>query len=361
MNLQVFATSDIVSRERSMDELDQIIVAHNYLAGESDIDMWKNVKDVKDVIELYDLDENIIAYYMSFEPNGYVIVNNNLDNPIAIEFGDGNNQVIEELIIRNSESKSDQNIIYAGMGYSFFKNDVLSKDSKLTQQSLEEELRLVELYTILDSKNQLAKDQHEKVREMVLDSYKVDAATKGGSYNFIDWNSMPSGTYSSGYIPFGGTTWAVMSNYNSIANNHCGATAATNISLYYAHRGYSNLKKNGSIYDTFVDLHGRIGNGPAMTIASDLKDYASDQGYNMKSSSVGSFSGLKTATTNDRPCGVLLTVAINNWHWVVSSGWREYSNGDCYIRCVNGWEDSANNFFLWKTSNVWSITQYYVQ
>ena len=172
---------------------------------------------------------------------------------------------------------------------------------------------------------------------------------------------MPSGAYSSGYIPFGGTTWAVMSDYNSIANNHCGATAATNISLYYAKRGYTNLKKNNSIYDTFVDLHGRIGNGPAMTIASDLKDYASNQGYTMKSSSVSSFSGLKTATSNNRPCGVLLTVAFNNWHWVVSTGWREYDSGNSYIRCVNGWENSANNFFLWKTSNVWSLTQYYIQ
>ena len=43
----------------------------------------------------------------------------------------------------------------------------------------------------------------------------------GSIYSDIKWEDMPSGTYTSGYIPFGGTTWAVMSDYDSIASNHC--------------------------------------------------------------------------------------------------------------------------------------------
>ena len=128
----------------------------------------------------------------------------------------------------------------------------------------------------------------------------------GGSYDFVDYVDMPSGTYTDDNIDYYGTDWAVMEDYDNIAEDHCGATTATNIALYYANLGHTNLKKNNSVDDTFVDLHSRIGDGPAPFIASDLKAYASDRGYTMTSSLVSTYNGLKTATQNDKACGVLL-------------------------------------------------------
>ncbi len=98
-----------------------------------------------------------------------------------------------------------------------------------------------------------------------------------------------------------------------------------------------------------------------MMSAPDVKSYASSRGYTMTSSDVGTYSALKTATSNGRPCGILVTGGITEWHWVVSTGWREYTSGGKYIRVVTGWENFANNFYLWGDSTVWSMTEYYIQ
>ena len=56
-----------------------------------------------------------------------------------------------------------------------------------------------------------------------------------------------------------------------------------------------------------------------------------------------------------------ITAAINNWHWVTSVGWREYSTGAEYIRIVDSWNDMGNRFSLWRDPTVWSITEYTMQ
>lgn len=136
LNIPVLAADKANIEEREMDNLDKLIIAHNYLSGKFDIDMWKGIEAVKGITNLYDLDDNVIAYYVTFEPTGYAIVNNNLDNSIAIEFGDGNSQVIEEVFKANVSKDTAKHVIYAGMGYSFVKEDIISKESKITKEKM---------------------------------------------------------------------------------------------------------------------------------------------------------------------------------------------------------------------------------
>ncbi|WOO37424.1 hypothetical protein R2R35_02715 [Anaerocolumna sp. AGMB13020] len=345
---------ELISTASELDKLDIMISANSALRSpileDSILDKSSSLKEI---VALYNTQGDIVAFYTSFSPKGYSVINNNQDNPTAIEFGDGDNQFIREILNTSPTSRIIYNSpvdVYTTSAYRI--NSVEDADDLYTN------------YPELNIANESVKALHEKQREAVLNQITVSTEKVtifGGSYGFIDWDSMPSGSYTSGYIPFGGTSWCTTGENSDIANNHCGATAATNIALYYANRGYTNLKKNNSKRDTFVAVHDIIGDGPVMMIAGGTKDYFSSRGYTLKYSSVGTFSGIKTATSNNRPCGILLASGIVDWHWIVSTGWREYTTGGKYIRIVDGWSDYANNFYLINDSALWiSATEYWI-
>lgn len=363
------ANSTVISdASREMDVLDLLLISHRYMSGTADNTyMWDDDVSIKDIIPLYDVDDNIMAYYIAFENKGYAIINNNLNNPIPIEFGEGDNFSIRTIIdgAAISEKPVSPKICYVNPFLSYDKNQNVNMLSEINKEELREKCDLDKFYTMLKSVNEDEKALHEESRKLALASMN---RLMGGSYDFIDWDSMPSGSYSSDWLPFLGTTWAVMSDYDGkrnpisakVISEHCGATAATNICLYFATQGYTNLKKNGSVDDTFYDLHSRTGNGPVLTIADDVESYATSRGYAIRSSLVGTYSAYKTAIGNNRPCGILLTAALNKWHWVVGVGYRDYASGSKYVRIVTGWENSANNFYLWGNPATWSITQYWI-
>lgn len=179
-----------------------------------------------------------------------------------------------------------------------------------------------------------------------------------GDYGFIPINNMPKGKYKAATIDIDGINWATTGEFSNVADNHCGATAATNIALYFHKRGYTNLL-NKNKHDTFTAIHKVIGNGPVAMIAGGTKKYFNSRGYPLKYGRVSSFNGIKKAIANQKPCGVLLAAGILDWHWVICVGWREYSTGEKYLQIVNGWNNSANYFF--KVNNnvrLRSTTEY---
>lgn len=360
MTLTIFIPSIPVRAEETtvadseLSSLDVMVSANSALkSGNADESILDETSDIKEFVELYSPEGELVAYYVSFNPNGYAVINNNSENPVAIEFGEGDNQFIREILA----SSADSQIIYNSPVEVYL-------ESENKTYSNQERDDLYTNYPELNKPNQKEEALHNQQKEALQNS-KISSdelsALGGGSYGFVEWDDMPSGSYSSGYIPFYGTDWATTGEYSDIANNHCGATAATNIALYYANRGYSNLKKNSSKRDTFIAVHDIIGNGPVMMIAGGTKDYFKNRGYTLKYSSVGTFSGIKSATTNNRPCGILLASGIVDWHWIVSTGWREYTTGSKYIRIVNGWDNTANNFYLINDSALWiSATEYWI-
>jgi hypothetical protein len=353
------SSSAVAADEKTkMDDLDKVLIAQRFLSSnEEDTNMWKGVSSVKDIVELYDIDNNVIAYYVSFNPKGYAIVNNNLDNPIALEFGEGDSKPIRKLLDKDKGEK----IYYAGPGYSFNWDDIMSGKTEAEKDEIKEDLKLDKIYNKLAEKNKQEKELHKARKKLAKEKIEDIGGSAINGYDFILIGSMPMTTYTHDSISFFGTDWTKMIYYKYIAKDHCGATAATNIALYYTQDGYTNLKKNNSTYDTFVDLHSRIGNGPVSQFSSDLMSYAYSRGYSMTYSNINFFSGLKTATADDHPCGVLVANSPLDMHWVVSVGWREYNTGSEYIRIVTGWDDSsnaANYFSLWGDPLVMSVTEY---
>lgn len=218
---------------------------------------------------------------------------------------------------------------------------------------------LYSYFPVLKDENPAAIAQVSYIKEKMLSGI---TAYSDGDYGFIDWDDMPSGKYEWDIVPNAiSTDWATTSEFSSIAKNHCGATAVTNLALYFANCGYSKLKKD-SVYDTFVAVHGIVGNGPVLTIAESAKKYFSMCGYKLSYGSAPTFDGIKGAIRDGKPCGILLANAILDWHWVICVGYRDYTPegaGGGYMRIVDGWNDTTLRFYLCSSGSEWiSSTSY---
>ena len=202
-----------------------------------------------------------------------------------------------------------------------------------------------------------ASAEHEKELKQIADT--------NSDYGFIFWSSMPSGSYSSGNVPVSGINWAVTS-IDPNATGNCGCTAATNLAIYFHARGYTNMMINSDIEDTYWGIYFYIGDGPVVMIANNFSYYAGTRGYTNFSYDTSTiffnYSTYKTAIGNVRPVGILLCNALNDWHWVVGVGYREYSSGGQYARIVNGWQNTPNYYYLWNQgSTIISMSSYYMQ
>ena len=345
---EIDANDEVSLIDNSIEEIDALLIASSMLnAPDIANDILVSGATENDVLPLYNAFGEIVAYYVSFEPTGYAVVNNNIENPSVIEFGEGVNQLIDDIL----KVESNPHIIY--------NNPTEVYSANVKARTVNASSDLYDYYPVLEEANYAAVAQMAQLRQFVQSDASV---CSDGDYGFIDWGDMPSGTYDWDMVANAASTdWATTGEFSSIAKNHCGATAVTNFALYFANCGYSNLKINSSVYDTFVAVHKIVGNGPVMTIADEAKEYFTDRGYTLKTSSVGSFSGIQTAIGNDRPCGILLANAIVDWHWVICVGYRAYNSGGSYMRVVDGWNDTTLKFYLCNSGSTWiSATQYWV-
>lgn len=231
-----------------MDTLDLIIAAGSYLNSSTQGEKCIGTGTfINNSVPLFRSSGDIVAYYVTFSPSGYAVVNNNVDNP-----------------------------------------DLLQNNSALAKQ-------------------------HRELKQSIMQEQSM---TRGdGDYGFVDASNMPAGSYTSDTVLSATSTdWVTMDEFNSVANNHCGATAVTNFALHFAQRGSSN------------------------------------------------FTGIKTAIGKDRPCGILLADGLISWHWIMSVGYREYSNSSgYYMRIMDGWYDTVDRYYKLNTGSTWiSATEYWV-
>ena len=348
-------TEEIVNSEAtSLEEIDVLLVAGSILnspSPENDI-LVSDSTTPNETVPLYSESGKIIAYYASFEPTGYAIVNNNSSNPTVIEFGEGGHPLIEDILSINANAR----IIYNNP------TEVYTANTQTTYMhptpNGECKVDLYSYFPALNEENEYAASQLNQLRQVAIPENSVYGT---GGYGFLDWDQLPSGNCISDSITKAtSTTWATTGAFDSIATNHCGAVAVTNLALYFANCGYSDLKKD-TIYNTFVEVHEIVGNGPVMTIADEAKDYFSNCGYTLKSSSANNFSNIIAATTNDHPCGVLLANGIVDWHWIICVGYCTYESGSNYMRVVDGWYQPLRYYLIHSGSMWWSATEYWVE
>lgn len=165
-------------------------------------------------------------------------------------------------------------------------------------------------------------------------------------YNFIQLSDLPKGKYKSKKLSnISCIDWITTGDTEKFANNHCGATAVTNMAIYYNSLGFDNLVVNENKVETFREIHKIIGNGPVISISLGAKKYFKTKGYDLLKSYSISFKEIKKSIDENQILGVLLFNGILNWHWVIAVGYREYENGEKYLQVVNGWENSSSIFF----------------
>lgn len=359
------AAADVkIDSATDMDKTDVIISAYSYVMGAfgQKTDKDKQIV-VTNILPLYTMSDRVVAYYITFSTGEYAVINNNNENPVAIEFGRGKQKFIEEILSQDSGAK----IIY---------NNQVSVYSKefIGSLSEEDELRINDIYECFPNlliKNEFLSQWLKESKEKILKE-EVITSTKGdGDFGFFSASQMSLAPYhySGTIIDATQVDWAIMSDYDSIADNHCGATTVTNLALYYHKRGYSYLKLDNDKYATFVDVHGIIGNGPVMNITNGAKDYFLDRGYNLQHSSLSTGllnSGIETfiatATRNNKPCAILLFDGVTSWHWVLGVGWFQYAGaGGFYIRINTNWDGHVDTYYMpGNGSTVFSVTEYWL-
>ena len=350
-SINVMANVNLSSSKKESTLLDIVVSAAIRLnSSNKNEDILKEGSVLKRIEPLYNQD-NIVAYYISFNPSGYAVVSSNPENPAVIEFGEGEQENIENLISSNDRISYNNPVdIYLGGRipyttntdrnlYTYFpelkeKDSILLNEISFEKKSLSFPLLPVEqIHTFGDD-----------------------------NYGFYDWGNMPGGKYEHDTIKGSTSTmWLTMNEVNDIAYDHCGATAVTNLALYFRQRGKRNLKINDSKRSTFIAVYKIVGHGPVATIAGSAVRYFSNRGYSLNYSGANTFAEVKRAVRADRILGILLADGIFSWHWILGIGYREYPNGDSYIRVINGWDNTTYKYYKLHTGSSWiSSTQYWM-
>jgi hypothetical protein len=314
---------------------------------------------LKEIVPLHDLAGEVIAYYITFTTYRYAVVNNNIDNPTLIEFGEGENPLVRKIL----DSSTDPFIVYNSPLDVFDKNGVIPFRA--------ESFDLFDIHPDLLEANVMAAALHSnainyaiKLLEEQYPQQMAFASTRGDAdWGFIDAGRLPIGGAIIRTITGTPSVPAIMRTFeNATTFNHCGAVAVTNLALIFSNRGHTTLTTGGT-YATFRAIHPRfIGNGPwgAITIAGGARNYFSSRGVTLNNAAVGTDSAMRTAIQNGRPVGLL--VANGPWHWIVGVGYRHFqATGITYFQILDGW--NATQFRFWRTNvgSTWiSGTQYWV-
>jgi len=354
-----------VNTEESMGSLDVMLAAFRFLSiSDEDEDIWGQTTGVKEYKELYDLYGNIRAYYISFEPTGFVVINNNAENPIAIEYSMGYCQYFTG---EDAQSRITDSTVYVSpMGFvsSLDANDLISRNSNSEMLA-----NINDFYTWLDTAN-----YEEMSHQAILMSQLVASQSRTRSSRSVhdDYNMILTANLTG----TGGTTtqklrdityitsWGIMNEFgSSTVNNHCVTTAAFNLIIYYRFLCLG-LSTTGSARATiFNSIHGYIGNGPKLLgdMANGLTSYYSSLAAIRFYDSYGgiSYNTFKTGIGQDKMGAYTLFGGITTgFHTVLGVGWREYSaSSHKYINIVTGWDNNLNYWIVagsdWGSYQMW--------
>ena len=228
------------------------------------------------IIPLYDIEDNLIAYNVNLDNGAYLIINSNKNNPIITEFGE--TQYI-------SPSNSKQYYINPLI----VESDLNSlNDSKIRTSSENDN----PFYNFLKSNNSNKKTEYENLKEKIYSntSYNLTSSmTKevdNDDYDFFLYSAdLKPTAYSETYINYANSLVAKWKNMTTFAtlndvHDHCAATSAYNLIYYYKYINNDTLPITTSeIHQLFLDIHDYIGNGPVIPLQfrNRLKDYLEDE------------------------------------------------------------------------------------
>lgn len=190
--------------------------------------------------------------------------------------------------------------------------------------------------------------------------------TRDEGYGFMDLNEMPLGNYSSDNIKYDDISWATTGEYVDMAKNHCGAVLVTNLALFFASNGFSDVIIDDSKDKTFEAVHKIVGNGPIINVAKKAKQYFYERGYSLEHKNLEGFEDIKDAIANNHPLGVLLSSGFFSWHWIMVIGWTQHNSEEKfienYLRIIDSFYDTADRYYQINFgSRWWSTREYWIR
>ncbi|MDO5037499.1 MAG: hypothetical protein Q4E37_04260 [Tissierellia bacterium] len=159
-----------------------------------------------------------------------------------------------------------------------------------------------------------------------------------GTYGLLAEGALPPGPFREVYVPGArGRRFMVTSDTSSLAKNHCGATAATNLALVYLEGAQPG--------PLFLAFHQKIGNGPVIFMERKIQAVFRDLGqplhYQRTRDPKRILAGLQEGT----PAILLLARGLLAWHYVLALGYRVYPRGEVYLMVHDGWHREALRFY----------------
>ncbi len=338
---------------------DVIISTYPYVENISNVKTGENMVYVEKIMPLYDTTGKISAYYVCYSTGTYAVVNNDSNNPFVIEFGEGKQPDIEKCLDSDDES---ERVIYSNP-FSVINSaqyDKMSYDERQRYKKTNE--------TIIDKAvdGKALKRAFEETKKTVLDR-KLITQSRDLNYLygfFASWDLPNYGYYQYTLPGAYYVDWADMSDYNYMADNHCGATTITNLALYFAYNGYGNLRVNNSTDDTFAAVYAIVGDGPVVYLDSYASQYFSNRGYYLNVEDnyyQDDFDFVWNRINAGKPCAMLVAAGFGDWHWILGVGTRQYSGTDSsYIQINNNWEGSINRYIDRYHTVIFSVSAYSV-
>ncbi len=174
----------------------------------------------------------------------------------------------------------------------------------------------------------------------------MNVKLKVGDYGFMNKEELPKQSFTEKMLPVQGIRWAVTSDFDDLAVNHCGATFVTNLAIYAARCGQEKVLTDGSHRATFIKIHALVGNGPVLRLAGKAVAYFKSRGCDLTYRSISGFDQIRQAINQGHPCGLLLMNAPLDWHWVMVIGYRIYEDGLCILQIMDGWHRQTQRFYL---------------
>lgn len=353
---------NVLEEDSLMSSLDVLIASHFFLASTDFCGYsWENpFNDVK-IVPMYDIEGKISTYYVELPDNaGYAVINNNKKNPDALEFGEGSNPMVREILDRSA----NPHIIYNSPVslYDMDEVSVISFDNERSTQDI-----YANYPDLLESNDGLS-DMLSQHKAMLNNADMLMPLNDDGDYGFLSLSQLPHDTYTPGTIPYCNLEWMTTSDFagkkdnnGNLIKDHCGSVAVSNLALYFGTRGYTNLLKSNN-FETFKAVHSYVGNGPVLSITDKAKKYFKDCGYTLNSAPNDSLSSVITAIDNGRPCGFLLENSLFNWHWILVVGYRiGNTSGKTYCTIVDGWNKKANRYYRLNEGSSWiSSSEYWM-
>lgn len=178
------------------------------------------------------------------------------------------------------------------------------------------------------------------------------------NYGIIDAGDLPadSYTYDILYDSSPINIYGVTGDFSSLPGvcNHCAATSATNMMMYYAWlHSDTGLLKNENLKDTFISVHGYMNNGPvaANSYRSRLSNYVNHEtDYIPHTALLNTWTQIKSHISNGHMIYLLVWQGIFA-HYINGVGYREYSSGDKYVRIHDNWNNHIDHYINYSVAS----------